>query len=405
MHVGVLGGGLQGCCVALALADRGARVTLFDRNPALIMRAGVANEGKIHLGYMYAGDPSLQTARTMMTGALAFQPFLRRHLGSASPALRTSVPAIYVVHRDAQASPEAIGRYLMRVHELVAERSAPGASDYFGLDLQPPPRRLSSAEREARFNGELAVEAYETAEVAINPTVVAETLREHIAGHSRIEVRLGCHITGAAEDGTGVRVNGRDRDGAVREGFDHVVNALWDGRLALDAAMGRPIRRAWIHRLKYGVSFRLPEGAEVPPSATFVLGPFGEVVSYADGTTYLTWYPTCLRAISHDVQPPDWANFPGEPLRSEVINGTFEALRVIVPALRGIEPTRAPEITVKGGAIVAWGATDIYDPESELHRRYEIGITTNGRVHSVDPGKLTMAPFFAEQCADRILTA
>src|SRR5688572_10701227 len=186
MRVGVLGGGLQGCCVALALADRGAEVTLFDRNPSLIMRAGVANEGKIHLGYMYAGDPSLQTARTMMTGALAFEPFLRRHLGSASPALRTSVPAIYVVHRDAQASPEAIGRYLMRVHELVAERSAPGASDYFGLDLQPPPRRLSSAEREARFNGELAVEAYETAEVAINPTVVAETLREHIAGHSRI---------------------------------------------------------------------------------------------------------------------------------------------------------------------------------------------------------------------------
>jgi glycine/D-amino acid oxidase-like deaminating enzyme len=57
MRVGVLGGGLQGCCAALALADRGAQVALFDRNQALVTRAGAANEGKIHLGYMYAGDP------------------------------------------------------------------------------------------------------------------------------------------------------------------------------------------------------------------------------------------------------------------------------------------------------------------------------------------------------------
>ena len=59
MHVGVLGGGLQGCCAALALADRAVRVTLFDKNDALLSRAAVANEGKIHLGYMYTGDPTL----------------------------------------------------------------------------------------------------------------------------------------------------------------------------------------------------------------------------------------------------------------------------------------------------------------------------------------------------------
>jgi len=39
---------------------------------------------------------------------------------------------------------------------------------------------------------------------------------------------------------------------------------------------------------------------------------------------------------------------------------------------------------------------------SELHQRYEIGVTTS-RFHSIDPGKLTMAPYFAEGCAGRIL--
>jgi hypothetical protein len=73
-----------------------------------------------------------------------------------------------------------------------------------------------------------------------------------------------------------------------------------------------------------------------------------------------------------------------------------------VPSLSHLDPESLPEVCVKGGAIVAWGKTDIYDPESELHCRYKIGITSAGRFHSVDPGKLTMAPYFAEVCAERI---
>jgi len=37
--VGVLGGGLQGCCAALALAERNVRVVLFDENEELLSRA------------------------------------------------------------------------------------------------------------------------------------------------------------------------------------------------------------------------------------------------------------------------------------------------------------------------------------------------------------------------------
>lgn len=403
MHIGILGGGLQGCCAALALADRGAHVTIFDRNQALITKAGAANEGKIHLGYMYASDPSLRTAKTMVTGALEFEPFLKRHLGTASPALQTSMPAAYVVHRDAQRSPEQIAHYLHQAHDLIAEMAGGRPASYFGMDLARAPRRYTSAEREARFAPELAVDAYETAEVAINPLVVAEALRQCILAHPRIETRLGCEITGAEDAPGHVRVFARNGDGPFEERFDHAVNALWDGRLALNEAVGMPTGRAWIHRLKYGVSFRLPDGAEIPQSATFVVGPFGEVVSYGEGLTYLTWYPTCLRAISRDTTPPDWSNFPGEPLRSEVLTGTVHAMAEIVPALRGLDPETLPEAMVKGGAIVAWGESDIYDPRSELHNRYEIGVTSKGRFHSIDPGKLTMAPHFAEKCADHIL--
>jgi hypothetical protein len=42
---------------------------------------------------MYAGDPSLATARTMMQGALAFAPFVQRYLGASMATLKTSMPA------------------------------------------------------------------------------------------------------------------------------------------------------------------------------------------------------------------------------------------------------------------------------------------------------------------------
>ena len=92
MRVAVLGGGLQGCCTALALAERGLNITLFDRNDVLLSRAAVANEGKIHLGYMYAGDPTLATAKIMMAGALSFSPVLERYLGRPADHFRFRFP-------------------------------------------------------------------------------------------------------------------------------------------------------------------------------------------------------------------------------------------------------------------------------------------------------------------------
>ena len=171
----------------------------------------------------------------------------------------------------------------------------------------------------------------------------------------------------------------------------------------MDETIGLKPNRPWLHRLKYGISLTLPADMETPPSATFVSGPFGEVVSYPDRLTYLTWYPECLHGISADMTPPRWATYPPEPLRSRVLNGTITAMSEIVPLLAELQDATLSDAVVKGGVIVAWGETDIYDPESELHRRYEIGVTSAGRYHSVDPGKLTMAPYFAERCAERII--
>ena len=400
MRVAVLGGGLQGCATALALAERGLSVTLFDRNAHLLSRAAVANEGKIHLGYMYAADPTLATAKRMMQGALAFAPFFRRHLGEAAFGA-LSDPAVYLVHRDSQRTPEEVEAYLGEVHALVEQAAQGRTDDYFGQELLRPPRRWDNAAREAEFSPAHALAAFDTPEVAINPVALAAAIREAIAAEPAIEVRLGRTVTAVEEDGERLMVVSDGAEGNEREAFGQAVNALWDGRIAIDSGFGLRPARPWLHRLKYGVSFRQPDRA-CRRSATIISGPFGEVVCYGDGLTYLTWYPSCLLEISEALTPPDWPNHPGEPLRSKVAAETFAALAEIVLPLARVDLAGVEDLHVKGGAIVAWGETDIYDPGSELHRRYEIGVHSVGRFHSIDPGKLTMAPYFADVCADRI---
>ncbi len=333
MRVGVLGGGLQGCCVALSLAQHGVDVTLFDRNDKLLSRAAVANEGKIHLGYMYANDPSYSTARMMMQGALAFAPFFARHLGLPYDSLTVSRPAAYVVHCDSQRTPEEVSQYIAAVHALIRDASGEKGDIYFGRNLSEEPRMWTAAQREAEFDPEVALAAFATPEVAIDPVALAEALRDRIGADRQIEVRLN-HEVLSVEDSDGLDISMDTSSGAVRERFDHVVNALWDGRFAINEKRGLRPNRPWLHRLKYGVSFRLPAGAKLPPSATFVSGPFGEVVSYADGLTYLTWYPVCLQGISKDVTPPEWSTYPPEPLRSRLWEGTLEAMAQFVPSLR-----------------------------------------------------------------------
>ncbi len=405
MHVGVLGGGLQGCCIALALAERGLKVTLFDRNDALLSRTAVANEGKIHLGYMYAGDATLSTAKTMMTGAFAFAPFFERHLGRPAQFLAVSDPATYVVHRDSQHSVQAVSAYLSTVHALIVEYAQTRGGAYFGKKLPAALRPWSAAEIDAEFDSAIALAAFGSPEVAIDPVDLAGHLRQAVAAQPKIEIQCNRNVVAAEQEDRAILVVSDGPQGRSRDRFDHVVNALWDGRLALNETAGLQTNRPWLHRLKYGVSFRLPDNMRAPPSATFISGPFGEVVSYADRLTYLTWYPACMQAVSTAVTPPDWPNYPPEPLRSRVLAETLRALSDIMPSLRGLDADSLPEARVKGGVIVAWGETDIYDPHSELHRRYEIGVTSSGRFHSVDPGKLTMAPYFAELCAERITPA
>lgn len=397
MRIAVLGGGYQGVCVAIELARRGAQVTLYDRNPTLLSRAATANEGKIHLGYVYGGDRSLQTARMMLRGAMPFASLVRRFLDSDAP-FEVSSPYFYAVHSTSLYSLEVMDAYYAAVHELIA--AIQDQHDYFGIDLRAPPSRLTSSDLDDMFNGENIVGAFATNEIAIDSVALAVKLRERITQDPRIALRLGRNVTAVEGEHDQLIVRSTATpDDADTDTFNGVVNALWDGRMAIDATRSIHPGRKWIHRCKHGIRFHAP-GALNLPSVTVSLGPYGDLVNYGNGNYLLSWYPVCMTSRSDAIEPPVWPDAPDEPLLSQMVTETFSAMSQIVPKLGDLKPTN---ISVKSGIIFAWGNTDIDDRGSELHSRYEIGVQSHGHYHTINPGKLTMAPYFSQVCADRIL--
>ena len=405
-RVAVLGGGLQGACVALELARAGVAVDLFDRRERCLGGASAHNEGKIHLGFVYANDPSLATSRTMVRGAVAFAPLLRRWLGDAIDRIPVSSPFHYVVHDESMVGADEVERHLALCRALALQEGGDGPPDYFGSDWREPSVRLPAVETAAMFDRRRVRAAFRTPEVGIDSRALAALVRARLAAEELIACRHATLVRGVEPNGAAVRVEYEVRGGAAGSAaYDHVVNTLWDGRLAVDASAGLAPPRPWLYRLKHYVRTHAPGAAASIPSTTIVLGAYGDVVAYGDGGLYMSWYPAGLAGTSSAISPPRWEPAPEGPATAALRSVTHAELEAVIPAVGGLSREAVESAEVNGGVIFAWGETDIDDPASELHERHAIGPRSHGRYHSVDTGKLTMAPLHGKTVADRILAA
>jgi glycine/D-amino acid oxidase-like deaminating enzyme len=399
VRVAVLGAGLQGACVAMELAAAGVSVDLYERTGQCVGEASAQNEGKIHLGYVFANDPTLRTARAMVNGAAVFAPLLRRWLGESLDPFLVSSPFNYVVHRDSMLTVDEFSQHLIVTTGIAR---ATGNTDYFGLDVCTEPTRLSQADLETAYDPGVALAVFRTAEIAIDPEALAAAVRHRLGAEQRIRLVLDTEVTGVELGDNTVGVEFESDGEVVREGYDQVVNTSWDSLLQLDATAGLSPPQPWLHRIKHYLRVRAPQLAERVPSTTIVLGPFGDVVNYGDGDFYLSWYPSGMSGMSSTLRPR-WPIELDEPVVTAISHGIVDGLVKVLPGLADLTPADLAAGRMNGGVIFAWGSTDIDDPDSGLHHRHQIGPRSYGLYHAIDTGKLTMAPLFARELASRIL--
>jgi len=396
-RVAVLGAGILGSATALFLARRGAHVTVFDGAAVPLAGASRTNEGKIHLGYLYAADPSLDTARRLLQGGLAFRPLVEELIGTSIDPAVSIADDTYVIHRSSVVGVDDTARYYDAVTRLVAAH--PAASTYLVPADQPRVERLAPRELDADYDRALIIAGFRVPERSVSTEWIADRMVTALAAQPRIELRMHTRIVRVVAPTTLQRPL-RVETGLGTEGpFDAVINALWDGRLAIDADLGLPLPATWSHRYRLSAFVRTVQPVHVP-SVVVATGPFGDVKNYTGRDLYLSWYPTGLVAEGNDVKAPVVPPID-DCARARLLDDMFERLGALVRPVGALRPLVA-SARLAGGWVYAAGRGPLDDRRSTLHRRDRVGITRVGDYLSVDTGKYSIAPWLAQQVARQL---
>jgi len=402
--VAVIGGGIMGSCLALELAARGVKVGLIDREHRPLNRTSIRNEGKVHLGLVYANDPTFETGEMMLQGALQFEPNMRRWIGDTFDQITVGDPFKYVVAHESILTPsqleEHYERCSSRCRELLAENPE---WSYVGTRPESLAKPLPESKWHNWYSTDRVQAVYETAELGVSTGEVANFLRAAIEAQPNIEFASNFRVRELQRTENGFAIQGEGIQGApTTVHAEQVANTAWDGRLALDQSLGINLNESVGHRIKFRMIGKSTVPVDNVPSSTMVIGRFGDVVVWPDGRIYVSWYPVAMKGWSHDILPPEEWNdacrgiISGD-LKRELTQQMFEATKKWHLTL--------PEMTdydVGAGVIVAHGTKDVDKPDSGLHNRSSIGVTSYDGYHSVWNGKYTTSPMFAVETADAI---
>ncbi len=396
-RMAILGAGIMGSSLAITMARKGYAVSLFDKENEPLACASRWNEGKIHLGYLYGADPSMQTARHLISGGLCFGALVSELIETDLKAHTTSSDDLYLVHRDSVVDADTLRTTFERVDALL--QSHPDAPSYLVDVSAARVKRLSKGEL-ANINGsEKIVAAFQVPERSVNTRWIADRLCDAIRAEPNISLRMAAKVCATTP------IDGVDGpwlvavEGEKNETFDVVVNCLWEGRLAIDRTAGLEPVPGWSHRYRLCLFGRTKRSVDVP-CAVVALGPFGDIKNYDGCNFYISWYPSGLLAETSalSIEMPKALDAAE---RHQFINDVRARITELVPAVSSMFDY-AQELEVRGGFVFAQGRGSLSDPKATIHRRDQFGVNRLGGYISVDTGKYSTAPWLADRLAKQI---
>lgn len=389
-RVAVLGAGLTGCSAALRLAELGCAVDLLDKASVPMTGASLHNEGKLHLGYIYAAEPTPRTYRTVADGSLRFFDLIERLTSVPWTRYRRSRGFVYIVPSDSQIGANALLEHFATVGSHVEERRR-----QLGVDVpmsgswSPMPR-----ERLSVFSNDI-VEAINTEEIGVDTHGIASVVAAAVLTSQAICFTPNTKVVGAERHSTGTYAI-ETADGVLGP-YNGVVNALWENRVHVDSTIGLSSTLPWLWRWKAAISITGSIEPELP-STTALVGPYGDFVEYGRSRSYISWYPECMVGMTGRLGMDPLGDVVEGLNENEILELSVKGMSSLLPAVESIPDLRR-RARVGGGYIMALGTSDIDDPDSTLHERHRIGPQARDMWVTVETGKYCTAPMFGVQSA------
>ncbi len=158
-------------------------------------RASLRNEGKVHLGLVYANDTTLDTGRLQLRGALSFYNLLQRWTGCGESDLGLSHCFDYLVANDSLRPPVEIAEYYERINAVYLDYlGQEPALDYLGRRPEVLAESASMAELAAYYDVSRLQGGFHTAELAIDPEKLARIIRNAVQDNRAIQVLYGAKV-------------------------------------------------------------------------------------------------------------------------------------------------------------------------------------------------------------------
>lgn len=416
----------MGCCLALELGQRGYRVDLIDLASKPMTGASLHNEGKLHLGFVYAKDPLKETHDLMLRGSLAFSRIIEKLSGFGAEYFMPSQPFHYFVPIDSLLDMSAIENHFHEVEKAIYEVTQNSGALYLDRKIDRYFEHNSSSYHNSVFSPTLTLGSFRTEERSVSTVVVADILYRAIQNQPNINFIGNTKVLAADRLACGdVEIElYRNGETSLRR-YSCVANCLWDDKLRIDSTAGICDQGSWLLRYKVTINISAPAAARHNiPSATGILGPYGDVVNLNNDSYYISWYPRCkiAQCINEDGRNlhdmvhkgtlsrcvrkmtssyPSISKFVASITHRKFIRDNIREMAAYIPSMASLLNSKI-RCELGGGVILARGTTDIDDPESYLHQRSVIGPVAYGSYVTIDTGKYCTAPLFSIEAADMI---
>ncbi len=402
-RIAILGAGLAGCCAALNLARHGIAVTLFDRLSLPVHAASLHNEGKLHLGYVYAMDKGARTYVKMIEGSLQFLGIVEYLTGINKSNFTLSSPFMYGVSNTSMLPMEKILDHFHTVDEEINNFLSKEKS-FTSIGQSQPANVLAPEQAKRWFDMSAVHGVIQTPEISVNPIEVANIISASVLSNDLIEFKGNCEIEGVSESAANqYQIHYTEHNQSTTQKIDAGINCLWEDRIRIDKTLGIYPHHHDIIRYKSTITFydRSKKYLDTP-STTIVLGPYGDTVNYRNGLYYLSWYPDCKIGETTDGNIESLKSEVDKLNRDKLMQSNIEELTTFLPSIEQFKDI-IEKGRVGGGFICAQGKTDIQDLNSGLHSRNNIGVQSHNHWLTVNTGKYCTAPLYGLKASNQLL--
>lgn len=386
----ILGGGIQGCCIALLFGKLGYKVILIDQADDLMTKSSANQEGKIHMGFIFSNDKTLKTGMKMMQDALHFSYCMENLLDEKIDWTNLkSEKFIYLVPHNSILSYGQLESYFNKLQQIYSDLliTHPHLS-YLG---ERPDKIFNPAPIPSDIDQHFFKHCFQTEEVSISQNSLKAYIKAGLTKQG-VEIILNEHITQVS------RIKNHqfsvETDGNIYQS-DMVINCLWENQTTVDRQLGVISRKENNLRLKFGIISNYIGALESMPSVSMVSGPYGDFVNFPhfnERKMYFSWYPISRHGmVVNQPIPGDWISICNGNINTSLADYQFKQHEQIFGQLFSRSFHFKSPVLI-AGMIVANGKDDINFKNSPLHQRNEQPIFSDAGYYSVSTGKYTSAP-------------